>query len=241
MSHRFGTTLRIKIFFRLIFLLCSILVVSCAHREQLSYESGMRLKIQKYGPIAQKYFEPYFKNKGLAYPPRKLAFVIFKNTHRLHVYASNGGAWQYIKSFPVYGLGKRGRFGPKLCAGDHQTPEGIYHVIELNPHSRYDLSMRLDYPNGLDKKYAVIDHRTQIGNDIYIHGDKCSVGCIAIGNPGIHLLFPLVYYTGMSNVKVIIAPDDLRVQGPLYSGIHPIWLPSLYRQISEELQQFPEG
>ncbi len=68
----------------------------------------------------------------------------------------------------------------------------------------------LNYPNSADRYYARLDHRHDLGDDIFIHGSDASIGCIPIGNKAIEQLFVLAYLVGERYIKVIIAPDDLR-------------------------------
>lgn len=52
--------------------------------------------------------------------------------------------------------GFSGKPGPKLREFDRQMPEGIYEIESYNPNSKFHLSMRLNYPNGFDKKNGEI-------------------------------------------------------------------------------------
>lgn len=223
--------------FLITFIFLTLFGISGCGQQPITAERAMSIKLIKYTNYSRRHFWPYLFTAGLSYPPQELAFLIFKNTHQLQVYGRNEGKWKYIKSFTIYG--RSGTYGPKLHAGDLQMPEGIYHIVALNPRSHYHLSMQLDYPNQFDRKYAQLEHRTNLGSEIFIHGYKCSAGCIAIGNPGIRQLFPLVYYVGMQNVIVIIAPNDIRNQLPIAGQVHPKWLSELYKQIYMELQKFP--
>ena len=64
-----------------------------------------------------------------------------------------------IRSYRIaYGSGGR---GTKLRAGDHKTPEGDYHIIDINPNSRFQLFFLLDYPNQQDIRQALHDGRIQ--------------------------------------------------------------------------------
>ena len=90
-------------------------------------------------------------------------------------------------------------------------PEGVYRIEYLNPNSSYHLSMKVDYPNAYDPAMAKRDGRTRLGGDIFIHGKDVSIGCVALGDRAIEELFTLVAETGTERVKVIIAPNDLRV------------------------------
>ncbi len=218
------------------FILFFVLAITGCAKQHPSWSQEMRAKIQKYSSYSKKHLEPYFKRAKVPYPPKKLAFLIFKRSRQFQLWAKNSGRWTYIRTFRI--LAASGGPGPKLHTGDDQVPEGIYQIIGLNPDSRFDLSMHLNYPNAFDRKYAKLDHRTNLGSNIFIHGDKRSVGCVAIGDYAIEQLFPLVYAVGRGNVTVIIAPNNLRVQRPVYGKVRPSWLPILYQKITKALAPF---
>jgi len=203
----------------------------------MTFQQAMREKMSRYAESADRFFAPDFRRAGVAYPPKHLALLIFKKSRRLQLYAKNQGAWRFIKTFPI--LAASGGPGPKLQVGDRQVPEGVYHITGLNPRSRFDLSMRLNYPNTFDRQEAKLDHRHKLGGNIFIHGKNRSIGCVAIGDFGIEQLFPLVAKVGKSHVKVVIASDDMRQAPPIYGKTHPIWLPHLYHRIIVALRSFP--
>ena len=117
--------------------------------------------------------------------------------------------------------------------------KGIYTLISLNPLSNYELSMELSYPNSFDVYWAKKTGRTNLGDDIFIHGGDRSIGCVAIGDDAIQKLYPLVAKVGIHNVTVIIAPNDLRRQPAIIDRHAPSWLPELYAELSSALKAFP--
>lgn len=215
-------------------LLSCFFLTSCAspHRQ---YQS-MGTAVTKYEHYAHENLQPSFRRAGVPYPPKQIALLAYKRSRRLQLWAKHDGSWRYIKTFPI--LAASGGPGPKLHNNDHQVPEGIYHIIEFNPDSRFHLSMELNYPNAFDRYHAHLDGRRNLGNQIFIHGSHYSIGCIAIGNNAINQLFVLSYLVGLQNIKVIVAPDDLRYYKPVYGGTHPRWLPQLYRDIKDALVPF---
>ena len=198
----------------------------------------MQQKMGRYLSRSRRALNPYLKKQGLSYPVSELAILVLKQSRTLQLYGKNTGeAWKYIRSYPVYAAS--GRSGPKLHSGDYQVPEGIYSIVGLNPLSRFDLSMHLNYPNSFDREKAKQDGRHHLGGDIYIHGDRRSIGCIAIGDKAIEQIFPLVYETGIEHVQVIIAPCDLRKNSPRYHAGEPAWISELYIKILNRIEQFP--
>jgi hypothetical protein len=192
--------------------------------------------LAKYGPAAQKRLAPHFKRAGVAFPPKELALLVFKRERRLALWARSGGEWRFIRDYPV--LAASGHAGPKLREGDSQVPEGVYRIELLNPNSSYHLSMKVNYPNAFDLKMAKRDGRTRLGGDIYVHGKALSIGCVAMGDPAIEELFTLVARTGIAHVKLIIAPNDLRIGGPVMHESAPPWVMEVYRTVAAALTPF---
>lgn len=227
-----------KIIFFLIGILLTPLMVHAddAHEGSLN---DLLSQVHHYSRYSYAQLSPYFTAAGLSYAPKKLALLIFKKTKRLELWGSRGdGVWHHVKDYPI--LAASGGPGPKLLAFDHQVPEGIYHIRLLNPDSHFHLSMQVSYPNQFDIMHAERDGRTHLGGDIFIHGSNRSIGCIAIGNDAINQLFVLAFYTGIKNILVIIAPNDLRSEPPFVDHHHasPAWLPELYQRIKQALQPF---
>ena len=188
-----------------------------------------------FAPYVTNQLIPYFKAAGVDYPPRALTLVAFKQERKLEVWARDRRSkFQFIRSYPIRAAS--GTKGPKLRQGDRQVPEGIYHVVDLNPNSNYHLSMRLDYPNEYDLYYANEEGRFKPGNDIFIHGKAVSAGCLAMGDEAIEELFVLAAHVGPARIKVVIAPNDprLRPLDPNTPGL-PFWTPELYREIAGEI------
>jgi hypothetical protein len=191
-----------------------------------------------YGRDARSRLARSFERAHVAYPPKRLALLVFKDERRIAVWAAGRKEpWRYIRDYTV--LAASGHAGPKLREGDYQVPEGLYRIALLNPNSSYHLSMQVSYPNESDRAHASADHRTRLGGDIFIHGKNVSIGCIAIGDPAIEELFTLVADAGFQSVKVIIAPNDLRVRRPPLEPSMPSWVPELYRTIAAALADFP--
>lgn len=238
----------------MLFRLFSLVIVSiafilngCAPKSPLptgsikgmTWQQAMAMRIKEYEPYSRKKLTPYFAKAHLPYAPKELAFLIFKNTKTFEIYGRNSDreSWRFVKQYHVYAAS--GGPGPKLKEGDHQVPEGVYSIIAMNPRSRFDMSLQLSYPNSFDREEAIADRRTDLGGDIFIHGDKLSIGCIALGNDTISQIFPLVYAVGEHQITVVIAPDDLRDKAPLPCKERLQWLSVLYSHLQQELKQFP--
>ena len=189
--------------------------------------------IEKYGEKAKKDLSSEFAKAGINYPPEKLALLAFKDTKQLEIWAANDDAnYSRITSFPIKAAS--GKLGPKLKEGDRQVPEGIYKIVGFNPNSSYHLSMKLNYPNPFDLHYAQLEGRDEPGTNIFIHGQAASIGCLAMGDSTIEILFSLVYAAGKSNTIVIISPTDPSKGNLVASEGSPIWTSELYKDIEEQ-------
>lgn len=166
----------------------------------------------------------------------KLQILAFKKERYVEVWAPG---WDKPLLYPMTAFS--GNLGPKLREGDRQIPEGIYDIEYLNPCSRFYLSMKVNYPNAFDQKQAEIEGRTQLGGDIMIHGKAATVGCIPIGDEAIEDLFYLIYFVGIENVKVIIAPYDLRRERDRNRNLENSslsWYKELLDSLEHELNKF---
>ncbi len=196
-------------------------------------------RLKEFGEIVRQRLEPKFQAVGLPYPPARVTLLGFKQERLLEVHAAaSDGLFRFVRSYPV--LAASGVSGPKLREGDRQVPEGIYRVRELNPNSLFHLSIWLNYPNGHDRLRAATEQRSNLGGEIMIHGKAASKGCLAMGDPAAEDLFVLTALTGIQNVKVILAPSDLRKKSapPLLPSSTPAWTGELYKELKRELSIF---
>ena len=225
-----------------LYLLCSIAIIGLVLVYQFGrgvwYPMAVKMMgkktvadvILKYGDSTQQVLAPLFNQQGIAYPPKQLALVAFKDSNVLEIWASNEDLdFRLIYSKPIKAAS--GQLGPKLREGDRQVPEGIYKIVGFNPNSAYHLSMKLNYPNAYDLKQAEADRRSDPGTNIFIHGRAASIGCLAMGDEVIEQLFSLVYATGRENTTVLISPTDPSKKRLVVPINAPVWTKDLYREI----------
>jgi hypothetical protein len=208
---------------------------------KLNWDQAIDHAIKKYGLRVEPQLISFFAKAKVTYPPREIALLAFKAERKVELWAKNSEQeWVHIHNYPLTGFS--GRLGPKLKENDKQIPEGVYKLVNFNPFSSMHLSMMINYPNSFDREKGYLDGRRELGNNIFIHGRDLSVGCLAIGDVAIDQLFILARRVGLNNIKLIIAPNDLRHQKPSTSTFaQPRWLPELYKQISESLKPFNKG
>ncbi|WP_058119427.1 L,D-transpeptidase family protein [Photobacterium kishitanii] len=192
--------------------------------------------MNRYTPFVEPRLRRYFENVGLTYPPQNIALFAMKQERNVELWAKENGKWSYVKRYDIKKMS--GHTGPKMREGDKQVPEGVYQVSLLNPNSRYHLSMKLNYPNAFDRKYAQLEGRHSPGSNIFIHGKQASVGCLAMGDYAIEELFLLAERTGIDNIEVLISPHDPRKGKLLAANSQPYWTKILYRDIEQYARKF---
>ena len=142
---------------------------------------------------------------------------VFKTEKKIELWAKNisDSAFVLVKEFTICDIS--GYVGPKRRSHDLQVPEGFYHITNLNPYSKYYLSMQINYPNASDSIRGVHGH---LGNLIFIHGECMSSGCIAITNDKIKELYVYcieAYNSGQEEIDLSIFPAQLTDK--IYSGL----------------------
>lgn len=192
-----------------------------------------------YGDAARKRLCTKFDTAKVAYPPAKILMLGLKQEEKLEIYAKVAGssnqddAYVYVCSYPI--LAMSGGPGPKLKRGDNQVPEGFY-TLTLEPNTPFHLALRLNYPSPFDLMHAAQDGRLSPGSDIMIHGNQCSAGCLAMGDPTSEDLFTLVADTGESNIDVVLVPHDFRADPKMDTPQGaPVWVKDLYAELSKKL------
>ncbi|MCK5708625.1 MAG: hypothetical protein KAI43_13335 [Candidatus Aureabacteria bacterium] len=199
-------------------------------------------RLNEFSEVVKKRLIPYFDKQNIKYPPQKLIFVGLKKEANFEIWASNSGnEFKFIRSYPI--LAASGKIGPKLKEGDLQVPEGIYKVESLNPNSSFHLSLKINYPNSFDKEIASKEGRSNLGGDIFIHGNAVSIGCLAIGDEAAEDFFVLATEAGIDNIKVILSPLDFRKSHLTYEDLShlPEWCNNLYSNIKSELNYLSEN
>ncbi len=141
----------------------------------------------------------------------------FKAEQKLEVWAKNieNESYKLIKIYDF--CATSGKLGPKRRSGDRQIPEGFYWVDFFNPESNYLLSFRLNYPNSSDLFFA---DKVNPGDNIFIHGQCVTIGCIPIGDEAIQELYLLVSkaHSFQQGVPVHIFPNKMNQSN--YSKLH---------------------
>lgn len=154
-----------------------------------------------------------FAEAGVDFPSCELLIRGFKKEKVLQVWGKSKPDTKYklIKSYDFCMLS--GAVGPKRRQGDLQVPEGFYHIDRFNPSSNFYLSLGINYPNSSDK---IMSKHSNLGGDIFIHGDCVTIGCIPITTPLIKELYVMCVEaksSGQSIIPVHIFPAQLSGSG----------------------------
>lgn len=133
-----------------------------------------------------KFLEQTLKTKNLGLQEIHILIVAYKNEKELEIYVKEKNAIKYQKlvTYPI--CASSGVLGPKRKEGDLQVPEGFYYIERFNPLSIYYLSLGINYPNEADKLKS---NAPKLGNDIFIHGECATVGCLPMTNDKIKEIY----------------------------------------------------
>lgn len=198
-------------------------------------------RVEETRPRFEETLGKRLRDLNLSTTPEAVTLVFLKDTRELHLYAGPSETELIlVKTYDVKAAS--GKEGPKLREGDRQVPEGIYRIEALNPNSDYYLSLRVNYPNSDDQKFASEEGRSSLGGDIMIHGSRVSMGCLAIGNEAVAELFHLAATTNFRKWTLLLAPSDLRAKRPPAEVVerHP-WMRQIYQKLRDELYRLPQG
>jgi murein L,D-transpeptidase YafK len=123
------------------------------------------------------------KAKGMA-KNAPVYFRLFKDEHLVEVWKQKGnGKFDLVTSYNICAWS--GTLGPKYKEGDRQAPEGYYPIrpAQMNPASRYFLSINTGYPNAYDRAFG------RTGADLMIHGACSSSGCYSVTDESVQQIF----------------------------------------------------
>jgi murein L,D-transpeptidase YafK len=168
-------------------------------QEQLKYERVNTAINEKERLLKEK-----FESKHLIWPPENIYLRAFKSEAKLEVWILEKNEYKFLDEYKI--CKNSGNPGPKRLEGDKQVPEGFYHIDRFNPLSSFYLSLGLNYPNESDK---ILSDKNKPGNDIFIHGQCVTVGCLPMTDDymkEIYLLAIMAAKNGQENIPVHIFP-----------------------------------
>lgn len=200
-------------------------------------ESSFKRDQMKYSRVRTAYSEKEadlkvtLAEKGVDPQTMRIYIRAFKLSEVMQVWATDADQANYvlIKEYPF--CTNSGKPGPKQKQGDYQIPEGFYHVDRYNPHSAFYLSLGINYPNNADRKFSP---HSNLGGDIFLHGDCVTIGCIPITDDKVKELYVLAVEAranGQSKIPVHIFPWEmseknlqwLKLIHPNDAKLHKFW------------------
>ncbi|GAA5186259.1 L,D-transpeptidase family protein [Ferrimonas gelatinilytica] len=192
--------------------------------------------MEHFGPVARERLFDYWQQLPFDMEIRAAKWVAIKDAQRMEVWLQDQGLnWHKLRDYPILKLS--GSLRPKMREGDLQVPEGVYRIDAANPNSAFHLSLRIDYPNRLDRLYGELEQRDALGNNIFIHGQEVSWGCLAMGDDNIEELFVLAHDIGLNNIEMVITPRDPRLEPLIRPAGVPEWVEQKYDKIQASLAE----
>lgn len=135
-----------------------------------------------------------------------ILITVFKSEQEMVIYAKDKTEKKY-KLLAVYPIcASSGELGPKRMQGDGQVPEGFYYIERYNPSSSYHLSLGVSYPNKSDQ---IKSTASNLGGDIFIHGECVTIGCMPMTNDKIKEIYIYAIQAknnGQKKIPVYIFP-----------------------------------
>ena len=146
------------------------------------------------------------KKKGLTLGDFHLLLVVYKESDELELYVKQKTSEEFelLKTYEI--CAKSGNLGPKRKQGDLQVPEGFYYIDRFNPYSNFYLSLGINYPNASDR---IMSNASNLGGDIFIHGDCVTIGCLPMTTDKIKEIYMYAVYArnnGQNKIPVYIFP-----------------------------------
>lgn len=189
------------------FILISLIVIFA-----FTIDQGFIAAQKKYARVRTAYQEKegllteQLKKLNLSLDNLNLLIVAYKSEKKMELYAKNKTASTYTLLTTYDICARYGELGPKRMMGDNQVPEGFYHIDRFNPNSSYYLSLGLNYPNQSDRKKS---KASNLGGDIFIHGECVTIGCMPMTNDKIKEIYLLAiqsYQNGQQQIPVYVFP-----------------------------------
>ncbi len=184
-----------------LFLLGSGLISPSFREKQMNFTRVREAYADK-----EKVVSKTLVNNSISRENLRIYLRAFKTEKIVELWAKNSSDSVFVNIGEIHICEISGNVGPKRRSHDLQVPEGFYRISDLNPFSKYYLSMQINYPNASDSIRGVKGH---LGNLIFIHGECVSSGCIAITNDRIKELYVYcieAFNSGQKEIELTIFP-----------------------------------
>jgi murein L,D-transpeptidase YafK len=186
---------------------------------QLTAQSGFKTRQMQFERVKtaykekEKQIQTHLKTFNLKLNKLEILLMAYKKERKLELWAKDKlqEKYQLINTYDFSSFS--GKLGPKRKQGDGQIPEGIYQIERFNPASNFYLSLGINYPNASDK---IKSNASDLGGDIFIHGNNVTIGCIPITDDKIKELYVYAIEarnSGQTKIQVAIFPCKLDKDG----------------------------
>jgi len=191
-----------------IFFVFSFLLTTAYSGRAQGFEQKQRQYARVQTAFAEKeeIVKKQFNLAHVTFPPKQIYIQVYKYERKVELWAmpSEADTFKLITQYDF--CSSSGSLGPKRQQGDYQIPEGFYYIERFNPVSNFYLSLGLNYPNSSDK---ILGKKGNLGDDIFIHGNCVTIGCIPITDDKIKELYLVAVKAksgGQNHIPVHIFP-----------------------------------
>lgn len=191
----------------------TVFLFACMDAQTFKQEQAQFSRVKSASAEKESLLKELCASKNILYPPSHIFIRIFKHEQNLKLWAKNAtdSAFTLLNQYKV--CSSSGKLGPKRKQGDGRVPEGFYVIDEFNPNSNFYLSLRINYPNVSDK---ILGKKEALGNNICIHGNCITIGCIPITDDKIKEVYVLAVEAkseGQRQIPVHIFPTRMNTIG----------------------------
>jgi len=181
--------------------ICDVSTAGDFHKDQQRYS-----RVRGARKHTESLRDSLLNGAGLKADSLRIFIQAFKHERILELWGAGCDSCLY-KLLKVYRFASScGILGPKRAQGDLQIPEGFYYIDRFNPASRFHLSLGISYPNKSDRLRT---RASDPGGDIFIHGNRVTIGCIPLGDSNIESLYIFAVDArdaGQGRIPVFIYP-----------------------------------
>ncbi|MBE9467508.1 MAG: L,D-transpeptidase family protein [Bacteroidetes bacterium] len=191
----------------LTFIVVNVFAQSDFLTEQKRYKRVRTSIIEKEKVLINK-----LKETDIGLDELNIMILAYKTESEIEIFAKKKTEKTYKKLTKYNVCSKSGKLGPKRKQGDYQVPEGFYFIDRFNPASSFYLSLGINYPNQSDR---IKSNATNLGGDIFIHGNCVTIGCLPMTDDKIKEIYLYAINAknnGQKRIPVYIFPFRMTKQ-----------------------------
>src|SRR5258708_1331424 len=121
-------------------LLCFLAIPSSSDERKSFRELQWKFpRVRTAAKEKNEVLEKWFREKGMAFPPRAILLRAFKKEALLELWATDAENKPYVLVHEYRICTSSGTLGPKRRFGDEQVPEGFYDLDWCDTQNHFDL------------------------------------------------------------------------------------------------------